>query len=234
MEQRTFSDQVADFICQLHKMHQDNGQCTYYAKEQSEQLIPIMPVTPFVFEFFIYNSIYQVDWDDSLRTEGVKNHPRGLKEAEQQEKLEEFLKPYIRKEPALLYEVFLPIRNIRDTTLEDDWLEVSPDSRITAEEGKRFFRRLQRLQALLSNAGQPDNFRVNDSLFELIGECRYYIYLVRNNIFHGSKVIGETYEEKQKRRIQIYLTFLRCMMSLFFLVCDKHLLRATSNSSTEA
>lgn len=72
MEQRIFSGEVATFICKLHKMHQDNDERDYYAKDQGGQYVSIMPLTPFVFEFFIYNSIYQVDWPTSLETEYIK------------------------------------------------------------------------------------------------------------------------------------------------------------------
>ena len=217
MEQRIFSDQVATFIGELRQAHQDNEQRDYYAKDQSDQLIPIMPVTPFVFEFIIYNSLYQVDWSDSLQTGCVKNHPECFSETNQQRKLEKFLKPYVKKEPGLLYKAFLPILG---TALKGDWLEVMPDPRISAEEGKRFFRRLRSLQARLSNTDPPKKFQVNNSLFKLIENCRWYIYLVRNNIFHGSKTLGETYGPEQRKRICIYLTFLRCMTNLFFSVTD--------------
>ena len=221
-------------IEELRQMHRDNKQRTYYAKDQSspkEQFIPIMPVTPFVFEFFIYNALYQVDWCSSLKSGCIKNHLGRPYEATQQKKLEEFLKSYILKEPRLLHEAFSPICS---TNLAGDWLEVVPDSRISAEEGKCFVRQLRELQNRLCTTDKPEEFQVDNSLFDLIRNCRGFIYRVRNNIFHGSKVLGETYEEKQKKRIQIYLTFLRCMTDLFFLVCDRHLLRTASNFSTEA
>ena len=47
------------------------------------------------------------------------------------------------------------------------------------------------------------------------------MYLVRNNIFHGSKSIGEIYERDQRRRIEVYDIFLKCLVSLFFLAVDK-------------
>ncbi len=229
MEQRIFSDQVATFIGELRQAHQDNEQRDYYAKDQSDQLIPIMPVTPFVFEFIIYNSLYQVDWSDSLQTGCVKNHPECFSETNQQRKLEGFLKPYIKKEPSILHKAFLPVR---ETTLKSDWLGVTSDSRISAEEGKLFFCRMRRLQTLLLEPSEK--FQVNNSLFKLVGNCRWYIYLVRNNIFHGSKTLGETYDPGQRKRICVYLTFLRCMTGLFFSVCDRHLLRTASHFSTEA
>src|SRR5437773_10408090 len=48
-------------------------------------------------------------------------------------------------------------------------------------------------------------------------------YLVRNSIFHGSKALGKTYDEDQKRRFEVYDLFLMCITSLFFLVAGlKH------------
>lgn len=239
MEQRQFSDQVADFIGERHQEHRGNEQRDYSTKDQSGQLISIRPV--FMSEFIIYNSLYQVDWSDSLYTECIKNNPRGLTETKQQEKFEEFLKLYIQESPILLYKAFLPIY---ETTLEDDWLEVEPRLRIstgeqrllepTPSQVRHFFRRLRELQTRLSNTDKPSEFQVDDSLFDLIGECRHYIYLVRNNIFHGSKTLEETYDPEQRRRICIYLTFLRCIINLFFLVCDRHLLPTASNFSIEA
>ena len=239
MEQRRFSDQIADFIGELRQEHRGNEQRGYYAKDQSGQLISIRPV--FVSEFIIYNSLYQVDWSDSLHTGCIKNNPGSFTETKQQEKFEQFLKPYIQESPILLYKAFLPIH---ETTLEDHWLEVAPSLRISAggqslleptpSQGKHFFRRLRELQSRLPNTDQPSEFQVDDSLFELIRGCRYYIYQIRNNIFHGSKTLGETYDPEQRKRICIYLTFLRCMINLFFSVCDRHLLRTASNFSTEA
>ena len=214
-------------------MHQDNKQRTYYAKDQSspkEQFIPIMPVTPFVFEFFIYNALYQVDWCSSLESGCIKNHLGHPYEATQQKELEEFLKSYILKEPRLLYKALSPIRHL---PLEGDGPKVVSDSLISAEDGQRFFDRLRELQARLSNTDPQGELQEVNSLFRLIRKCRRYIYKVRCNIFHGSKTLGEIYGE-QKERIQIYLTVLRCMTSLFFLVCDRHLLRAASTCSTEA
>ena len=46
-------------------------------------------------------------------------------------------------------------------------------------------------------------------------------YLVRNSIFHGSKPLGKTYDEDQKRRLEVYDLFLKCITSLFFLVAGR-------------
>ncbi|HBR18279.1 MAG TPA: hypothetical protein DD725_11885 [Deltaproteobacteria bacterium] len=45
--------------------------------------------------------------------------------------------------------------------------------------------------------------------------------IVRNNIFHGSKTLGEVYETNQKCRIEVYDLFLKGLTSLFFLSVGK-------------
>jgi len=214
---------VVNLIEVLRQAHRENAKLYYYGTADPRQRgRRIMPVTPFVFELFIYNSIYQVDWPASLKARRVVNHPRdeeaGFSETKQQRELEKFLKPHVQKEPALLYKTFVPIR---DAILEGDWTVVVPDARISAEEGERFFERLRSLRDMLRVTEKPEAFRANNACFDLIAECRRYVYLVRNNIFHGSKTLGETYEPNQRQRIELYLTFVRCINRLFFSVCER-------------
>ena len=201
----------------LRRAHQQNGRLHYYATSDLQRRgRSTMPVTPFVFELFIYNSIYQVDWPASLRGRQVVNH-QDCTESKQQRELEKFLKPHLREQPALLYGAFT---SIRDAGLEGDWTAVVADSRISAKEGDLFFERLRRLREILRVTGQPEALHVNKCL-DLIANCRWYVYLVRNSIFHGSKRSGETYETRQRQRLEVYLSFTRCLNQSFFSVCDK-------------
>lgn len=219
-ESTEFSETVVNLVNVLRKAHGENGRLHYYAtSDPKSRGHLIMPVTPFVFELFIYNSIYQVDWPASLKARIVVNHPRDdFTEPKQQRELEKFLKPYVKKEPTLLYKAFIPIR---DASLEGDWTAVVPDARISVEHGQRFFGRARKLREILRTADRPDGLKVNNSILDLIQECRLFIYDVRNNIFHGSKTLGETYEPNQRQRIDLYMTFIRCLNELFFSVCDK-------------
>jgi hypothetical protein len=72
---------VVSMIDVLRNAHSDNGTLFYYStKDPSVVGEKIMPVTPFVFELFIYNSIYQVDWNASWKTRKVTYHPRDVDE----------------------------------------------------------------------------------------------------------------------------------------------------------
>jgi len=118
--------------------------------------------------------------------------------------------------PGLIKRAFDPVAQLDD--LEGHWTSVTPDARISAEEGQRFFRKLAELAARVDAA---EDLAPTAAVFKLIGNCRHFVYLVRNNIFHGSKSLGEIYERDQARRLEVYDSFLKCLVSLFFLSVDR-------------
>ena len=54
---------VADLIDTLHAAHLDNARLHYYARGPQNRIISQMPLTPFIYEFFLFNSLYQIDWE---------------------------------------------------------------------------------------------------------------------------------------------------------------------------
>lgn len=158
----------------LRQAHRENGRLHYFATSDPKiRGRRTMPVTPFVFELFIYNSIYQVDWPASLQARQVVNQPRdGATEPVQQRQLERFLKPHLKEEPALLYHAFIPIR---DASLEGDWTVVVSDPRVSAEDGNRFFERLRQLRKILRDVDEPKALQVTNSCLELIADCRSWV-----------------------------------------------------------
>lgn len=211
---------VRNLIDVLYKAHKDNAVLYYYSTRDKNKLgTLIMPVTPFIFEFFIYNALYEIDWQKSMEIEEVTYYPESETETKKQRKFAKFLRKYSERNPNLLYRAFA---RIKDMSLEGEWTQVVPDSRITSQHGESFFRKLREIRNALNEQGkneaeQKEKFNFSN-FFKSIQKCQYFIYLVRNNIFHGSKGIGETYERKQKKCIEVYLTFLRCLTSLFFSV----------------
>lgn len=225
MEQITqFTYPVVEFVNLLNHAHNDNQRLRYFAADASERLKnpkTIMPVTPFVFEFFIYNSLYQIDWDATLKAGSLQHYNRELSESKQQCGMEKFLKPYIKRDPTCLKEAFAPIRTL---SLDGDWTAVVPDSRISTHDGEKFFSRMRKLQeAIFGAESLSANLTINSALLDDINQCRYHLYLVRNNIFHGSKTLGETYEQNQRQRLEVYLALLRSITGLFFIVVRRQL-----------
>lgn len=211
---------IENFVDSIHKSHLDNAQRIYVANTigGTQCAEPISPITNFVFEFFLYNSLYAVDWEASDAQGRLIHHDRDgdCTESKMQNALESFCRQRCQAEDSYrLAEAFLPLAGLDD--LSGTWTQITPDDRLKAEDGSRFFSKLAELgQRAAENDLQPTR-----RTFELISACRYFAYGVRNNIFHGSKSLSEIYEPDQARRIGVYDLFLRCLNSLFFLATGR-------------
>lgn len=208
-----------EFISVLHRVHCDNSELQYYAERLGGGKVSIMPLTPFVYEFFLFNSLYEVDWMASNLASTLVPHPESFKESQKQRAFIKYVKPHASKKPADFYRAFEPLIHI-DLT-EGEWSRVTPDSRITITDGEKFFRDIRKFQTLLRECKTPQNLNSGKSTFKIMDDCTYYINKVRNNIFHGSKTLGDVYEPNQKRRIEVYDLFLKGLTSLFFLASGK-------------
>lgn len=208
-----------EFVSVLHGVHCDNSKLQYYAERLSGGRVSQMPVTPFVYEFFLFNSLYQVDWVASNRESGLAFHPDEFSEPKKQKALISFTKQHAIRKPSDLYRAFEPLIHIGRA--EGDWTKVTPDSRISSDDGKKFFSDILQLQGQLEECKMPSDVSTSNKVFDILKDCTYFIYLVRNNIFHGSKTLGEIFEPNQKRRIEIYDLFLKGITSLFFLASGK-------------
>lgn len=212
---------VEGMITMLHSIHLDNSRLQYYARRPGpkEKPVSIMPVTPFVYEFFLFNSLYQVDWKNSFLQHRVIYHSEESSETQDQRAFISFLKQYAETNPSAVYRAFEPLAEIQN--LDGEWTQVKPDSRISKDLGNKFFGDISLLQTVLKGCGNPADMPTSKKVFDPIKDCVHFVYLVRNNIFHGSKTLGETLEKNQKRRIEVYELFLKGVTSLFFLATGK-------------
>jgi hypothetical protein len=207
---------IQNFIEPLNEVHKDSSQLMHYAKkpEDNGQELSTMPVTAFVYELFLYNSLYSVDWSKSLRAGKIVNYSiqGGPNETKKQKGFEIFLRRLAEDDPQTFRNAFLPLTQ---KLLEGDWTNVTPDANISAHDGKNFFNNLQALRDLVQqneNFGTPEL----DKAFDNIEKCRRFIYKIRNNVFHGTKDLGQIWDQDQKKRIDVYYQFLNCVVSCFF------------------
>jgi len=213
------SRKLDSFLDTLHRAHCDNSRQRYLAQKAGRQAKPIMPLTPFVYEFFLYNSLYQVDWPESVARGQVVSSRRDQSETQQQRCLWSFIREDVRKNPAHLFRAFEPLLHLGP--IEGKWCEVAGDGRICREDGRRFFESVRTLQRELRACNAPESMPTNKKTLDLVEKARFFIYQVRNNVFHGSKSLGVTYEKNQKRRIEVYELILKGITSLFFLAMDR-------------
>lgn len=208
----------AELITTLHSAHIDNARLRYYARGPQNRSFSQMPLTPFIYEFFLFNSLYQINWAASSDQAGLVFHPEEMNENPKQERFIDFVRDHARHHPEHLYRAFEPICDIED--LDGPWTKVEADSRISESDGKKFFARIRDIRTLLNACRNPAELTVSNSKPNLDG-CARYINKVRNNIFHGSKTLGDAANPNQKRRIEVYEIFLKGLTSLFFLAVGK-------------
>ena len=199
------------FVQLMSYVHNDNGNLHHYARsgrDNSER--STMPITSFIYEFFMYNALYSIDWSISTVSMDIMYNMQG-RENRKQNDFEDYIKLLCSDNGIIFFKSFSPLL---DKSFTGPWTDVVPDSRITKEIGKKYFNNMDKLHKHIKN-GIADNSYEIEAIFRLIRECRYYVYLVRCNVFHGSKNVGDI-DEGHKKRIQIYYLFLKCVLDGFF------------------
>jgi len=207
---------TGNFIDTMNEVHCEQAQLFHSAKSDRRGRQSTMPSTAFIYEYFLFNSLYQVNWEESLAKDEIAYWPReSTTEINQQGKFLSFIRKWCRESPSIVYRAFESIGYIHD--LDGEWTEIIPDKRVSMEKGQRFFRKLGEIQSgLRANAFDPTKAN-----FKLIENCAEFIYLVRNNIFHGTKTLDQMFGSEQKQRIKVYEMFIRGVVSLFFLSMDQ-------------
>lgn len=210
---------IEQTVSAFHASHLDNGRLVYYATKAGESTIkPLMPATPFIFEYFLFNSIYQHDWEATHRRKSPVQHDRrsGMREWEQQKILLDYLQSACSRKPNLIERAFRPFKYLVD--LDGAWTAITSNHDATIAEGEKFFQSIREIQGILK-AGVPSQ-RIGD-FFSQLDYCRDFVCRVRNNIFHGVKSLNQTREIGQSRRLEVYHLVIQSINSLFFLVHGK-------------
>ena len=204
---------VENFINTMNKVHCEQAQLFHSATSNRRRRHSTMPSTAFIYEYFLFNSLYQIDWEESLKKDEIEYWSRedDLTELNQQGKFLSFIRKRCKENPSIVCRAFEAVEYIHD--LAGKWTEIIPDKSVSVEKGQRFFRKLGEIQSGL----RANTFDPTIANFKLIENCGKFIYFVRNNIFHGTKTLEQIFGSEQKQRIKVYETFIRGVVSLFFL-----------------
>lgn len=227
-------DSLSSEVRSLEAIFQSGNRLEHFAiidEDNHKGRISTMPLTPFVYNYFIYNNLYSINWEKSLKNGHVVRYPAKAKrknkltkvqkeesktEPQKQKKFEGFLMDLAKENPDALYDRFLPLA---DMPLEGNWTKIDENDNVTLLQGDEFFKTdLPRLQELVKTHEQQ-----LDQVFQQIEKCRGFVYAVRCDIFHGSSRLGEA-NSYLKQRVEVYHCFLKCLLSSFFGLASDHAL----------
>ena len=195
------ADQITTFLQSLNGVYCDNAQMWHYAEHPQGGIYSTMPTTSFVYNFFIYNSIYQYDWETSIRhkkltpwsaeqehsdNERLAEMVKSDSELAKQKRLEKFMRKACKKDQTLLHKAFRPLAKLTD--LEGPWTSVATDSRTTRDAATNFFMRLLELSQTIrldeetSDKGvkaSKQKLRINPemSLFHVHGQKQHFPWI---------------------------------------------------------
>lgn len=227
------TDQTTTFLEQLFNAFRDNSRMNHYAEYDGSRIYSTMPVTSFLYNFFIYNTIYQYDWETSIRQKtltpwSIELETRTSGEAvassksdsefARQKRLEKFMRKTCKRNSTILHSALIPLSRLSDLNGRWTSLFVST-SRTHRESVESFFRHLSELSRAIQVAQESGDgiFAATKQNFEMIQKCRYFVYTLRNDIFSGSKTLGDFVDINHEKRIAHYDLFIKCLLQLFFL-----------------
>ena len=208
IKELSFPEQIND-LYKLHYMAKHYNHMVEYQKDTWKLFEP----SKFIYAFFAFNSFYSFDWVKSLKENTLISY---IEEDADGEKITEpkkfkamidFIFTYIKNEDVVKFINY--IRNDHDNQYLSEVIEqIVPDKR-TEKKTKQFKKRFNKL------------FTDNDLTIGQLKELIYFVYLVRNNIFHGTKNIIDMSERQQRERLNIYSDILIGTNELLFRVLER-------------
>ena len=193
----------------------------------------------FVYAFFAYNTFYSIDWASSVREHRIicwdeeeshlkQNYTECMKEYKKMKYLREFVysscidldnERDINERKVFFAENYSNNlrKNIEESKIKVETLEVIlqqivTDFSILQCDKDHFIKQLN---------GLVEGNLINKKFKDAVDDVMYFIYKVRNNIFHGSKTILDMSADKQRERLLIYTAIIITLNDLLFNTLEK-------------
>lgn len=195
--------------------------------------------TKFIYSYFSFNTYYSINWIESVKKKKLNywsigstiQDKEGSVDADDKEsspseskkiyEMQKYIsisyKDKIKKKSQMdenNEELAVKLYDMISVFLEEplcDSIEILEsiqlDNRINKDEKEKFLRHIQKI-ANKEVTGK----KLNDSWKNVL----YYVFLVRNNVFHGSKRIDTMQSEEQKDRFRLYSAILLATNELLF------------------
>lgn len=210
--QNNFTEEIED-LYRLHYITKKYDHIVEYERGAWKLFEP----SKFIYAYFAFNSFYNFDWKVSLKNKKLTAFPKRIEDGKEIEPSEgqkykamiDFIFSKVDKNDKDLFVKMIKGKDPIDRTIETI-SRITPDNRITESERENFKKEFENL--LRSNEIKIGKFK-NDII--------RFVYMVRNNIFHGTKNTIEMSEVFQRKRLDIYSNIIIAVNELLFKVLEK-------------
>jgi hypothetical protein len=197
-------------INDLHKLHCVTKDFNHIIEYETGSW-KIFEPSKFIYSYFAFNTLYNYDWAKTVKSKKLKafSIEEKLNECQKFKRMINFIFIYIEDSDSTEFvkTILRPYKreNGRSKEVLIEALEkIVADERITKNKiicFKKEFKKLLETETL--NCGK-------------VKELLFFVYLVRNNIFHGTKDTIEMTNEHQRFRLDIYSSILIATNELLF------------------
>lgn len=207
-----------DSLDDLYKLHMAANNLQHGIMKEKWSLFE---PSKFVYAFFAFNSFYSIDWEQTVKAKSLVKYDYYSDGSTSESKK-------IRELRKFIYNTFVTMSKSENEKVElsyklaqkfaerisdnasstiDMLSGIVPDINVSVSMKDRFIRDFE---ALLNN--QLVGKKCNDALDDVL----YFVYRIRNNIFHGTKTVMDMMDEGQQFRLKIYYSILLAVNELLF------------------
>ncbi len=204
----------------LKTIHKGTAKLQHAIRVEGEEWQEYYP-NYFIFAFFCFNSLYNVDWEESYRRGRVtpvsmvpftKDGKTVMREQTEGEKQFQYLKFCFKKDFTRVYKDFFIRFVLRENTVEEiDQIlsSIQPDRLPNGSVWSQdFITNFQNAVHDLLRWGKFDK--------DTVSTIVKFIYSVRCNIFHGVKTIDDMKDLGQQDRLDVYASLIIALNQMVF------------------
>ncbi len=221
MEQDETIKSFPEAIEDLYKLHYITKKYEHYIRINPETL-KLFEATKFVYAYFAFNSFYNYDWETSLKenklvdyegkTTFINGEERSFRDTDKFKRMSDFIISQMDEPDKNEFFKILTISQNKSNNFDQKTQgiisrmnEITEDNRITESMINKF---KSAFTTLLETKTLEKGAYKNDIL--------YFVYMVRNNIFHGTKNTIQMSQQGQRKRLEIYANILIATNELLF------------------
>ncbi len=213
INRNNFAEEIED-LYRLHYITDKYDHIVEYERGAWKLFEP----SKFIYAYFAFNSFYNFDWEESLKKSELTAFHKKVEDGKEIEPSEgqkykamiDFIFSKVDNNDKELFIKIIKGKDAIERTIETI-SKITPDNRITESERENFKKEFENL--LKSN---------EIKIGKLKNDIIRFIYIVRNNIFHGTKNTIEMSEVFQRKRLDIYSNIIIAVNELLFKVLEKN------------